>query len=118
MDAETVGDLTILEAIGTLEAAGFKAGFHVVPGGSEPLVACDSCGVTMAATAIEVLQLFRLEGDSDPADEAVVAGVRCLACGCRGTLVATYGPMADPADADVVAALVDSRRRPSGSLPT
>jgi hypothetical protein len=105
-------EMTLVEAMASLEAAGFQADFHVVAG-AEPLVKCGSCGVTMAPTEIEVVQVLRLEGESDPAEEVMVAGVRCVACGCRGVLVASYGPMADPADADVVAALAD----PRGGLP-
>lgn len=99
-----------------LEADGFTADFHVVAG-PEPLVRCGSCGVTMAPTAIEVVRVLRIEGESDPADEIIVAGVCCVACGCRGVLVAGYGPMADPTDSDVVAALADARRGEEGSPP-
>jgi hypothetical protein len=109
MAAEAVPGLTLLEATKTLEAEGFSADFHVVSD-PEPLVRCSSCGTTMAPGAIEVLRLLRIEGESDPADEAMVAGVRCVACGCRGVLVVAYGPIADAAEAAVGAALVDARR--------
>jgi hypothetical protein len=109
-------EMTLLEAMASLEAAGFGADFHVVAG-PEPLVKCGTCGVTTAPGAIEVLQVLRLEGESDPAEEVIVAGVRCVACGCRGVLVASYGPMADPADADVVAALANARTPPPDSPP-
>jgi hypothetical protein len=108
MAAEASGGLTLLEATEMLEADGFLADFHVVAG-PEPLVRCGACGVTMAPDTIEVVQVLRIEGESDPADEVIVAGVRCVACGCRGVLVASYGPMADPADAAVVTALADPR---------
>jgi hypothetical protein len=103
--------MTLVEAMARLEAAGFGADFHVVAG-PEPQVKCGSCGVTMAPTAIEVLHVLRLEGESDPAEEVMVAGVRCVACGCQGVLVASYGPMADPADSDVVATLANARTTP------
>jgi hypothetical protein len=109
MAAEASTGLTLLEAMAMLEADGFGADFHVVPG-PQPLVRCGSCGVTMAADTIEVVRVLRLEGESDPAEEVMVAGVRCVACGCRGVLVASYGPMADPADADVVTALADAQK--------
>ena len=111
MDVEAVPGLTLLEAMATLEADGFPADFHVVAE-PEPLVRCGTCGVTMAPTAIEVVRILRIEGESDPADENMVAGVRCVACGCRGTLVASYGPVADGADTDVVAALTTAEQPP------
>ncbi|MGH9040010.1 MAG: hypothetical protein ACRDZ3_07255 [Acidimicrobiia bacterium] len=110
MNSDATDGQTMLGAIKSLEAAGFTSSFHVVPG-AEPTVKCDTCGATMPAATIEILEIFRLEGESDPADEAIVAGVRCVSCGCRGVLVATYGPAADPADADTVVALTDHRRR-------
>ncbi|MGH9036215.1 MAG: hypothetical protein ACRD0O_10655 [Acidimicrobiia bacterium] len=107
-------EMTLVEAMARLEAEGFTADFHVVPG-AEPLVRCGTCGLTMAPKAIEVVHALRLEGESDPAEEVIVAGVRCVACGCRGVLVASYGPMADPADADVVAALSEVTTPPPGA---
>ena len=106
--------MTLVEAMATLEAEGFTADFHVAPG-AEPLVKCGTCGLTMTPKAVEVVHVLRLEGESDPAEEVMVAGVRCVACGCRGVLVASYGPMADPADADVVAALAEASSPPPGA---
>jgi hypothetical protein len=116
MAADAVPGLTLLEATATLEADGFLADFHVVSR-PEALVKCGSCGVTMSPRTIEVVRVLRVEGESDPADEAMVAGVRCVACGCRGVLIATYGPMADAADAEVVAALADAHPSTSGGVP-
>jgi hypothetical protein len=109
MAAYAVPGLTLLEATAMLEAEGFLADFHVVSS-PDVLVKCGSCGVTLSPRTIEVVRVLRIEGESDPADEAMVAGVRCVACGCRGVLIATYGPMADAADAEVVAALADAPR--------
>lgn len=106
--------MTLIEAMSRLEAEGFTADFHVAAA-AEPLVKCGTCGLTMAPKAIEVVQVLRLEGESDPAEEVMVAGVRCVACGCRGVLVASYGPMADPADSDVVAALAEVSTPPPGA---
>jgi hypothetical protein len=108
--AESVGDMTLLEAINDLQADGYTADFYVVVA-ARPLIRCARCGATMSPADAEVLRLVRLEGESDPADEAIVAGLRCAACGAAGVLVAMYGPMADGAEADVVVALVDARRR-------
>jgi hypothetical protein len=99
--------LTVLEAVAALRDRGFDTDFTVVRDG-DATVAC-GCGVQVPATSIEVIEVLRVEGESDPADEVIVAGVWCAACGARGVLVAGYGPMAERADADVVAALSRSR---------
>ncbi len=41
-------------------------------------------------------KVFRFEGDSDPADEAIVVGVFCSDCDARGIVVSAYGHGADP----------------------
>jgi ribosomal protein S27E len=113
---EAVPGLTLTEATAALEVDGFHADFHVVSD-PEPRVRCGSCGTTMSPRTIEVVRVLRIEGESDPADEAMVAGVRCVTCGCRGVLIATYGPAADAADAEVVAALADAPTRTAGGSP-
>lgn len=47
----------------------------------------------------------RVEGVSDPDDEAAVFGVTCLHGGARGVLVAAYGPTASADEATVLTAL-------------
>jgi len=101
-------ELTLVEALESLAAEGFAADFRVVAG-DRPMIRCSSCGVVISPEDAEVVRIIRLEGTSDPSEEVVVAGIRCSGCGSQGTLVATYGPIADGADADVVAALVDKR---------
>jgi hypothetical protein len=54
---------------------------------------------------------FRFEGPSDPADEAIVLGVRWSARGRKGVLVSAFGHEADPESAELLTALV----QPSGS---
>ena len=42
----------------------------------------------------EIVEVYRFEGDSDPADEAVVYGIASKT-GLKGVLVNGYGPSAD-----------------------
>jgi hypothetical protein len=104
--------LTLSDAMAQLVGNGFDADFGVVHDRDRPTIRCGRCRGEVAAAQATVLALHRIEGESDPADEAVVAGIRCEHCGACGVLVATYGPMADPADADVVTALTDAREQP------
>ena len=73
--SETVLKDTVLMAIDEINASGGVLGKKV-----EPVV---------------VDRFFRFEGPSDPADEAIVLGVHCSACGARGTIVSAFGPDAD-----------------------
>lgn len=90
--------LTILESIEHLRAEGFGGDFFV----REEGVACGRCGHSHGVDELHVVSVLRVEGASDPADEAIVIGLQCSACDTRGVLVAGYGPTADPGEAAVV----------------
>jgi len=49
---------------------------------------------------------YRFEGNSDPADEAIVLGVACPGLGRRGVLVAGFGPSMEPEHVAVLHALL------------
>ena len=100
-------EITVTEAVSTLEQQGYTGQFCVVEG--PPGLVCGHCHHRASPDQAEVVELFRFEGESDPADEAVVAGLRCTSCGRLGILTAAYGMSADPAEADVLALLGDAR---------
>ena len=104
-------DWGVAAAIALLEGRGFAGGFHVASSPPAALV-CGGCGHRVPPAEAEVVELFRFEGVSDPDDQALVAGVRCRICGYAGTFVAAYGPDAGGAEAEVIAGLADTRRRP------
>lgn len=68
-------------------------------------VRCIACGVTSPPAAVELHELRRLEGASDPSDMLAVAALTCPNCGTGGTLVLNYGPEATPGDGEVLAGL-------------
>ena len=102
-------ELSMTDAVADLEARGYRGQFKVVEG--PPGLVCGHCGHRVIPEQAQVEEIFRFEGESDPADEAVVAALRCSVCGHLGTLVAAYGMSADPAEADVLVALADVRPR-------
>ena len=81
---------------------GFTEDFFAEEGGN---VRCGSCDDVVPAGELEVEELRRMEGASDPADMAVVLAATCPKCGAKGTMVVMFGPEAGAADADVLAAL-------------
>ncbi len=105
-DPEVKGESTILEVVAHYEAKGFSGQFSTEPQAS---VQCLTCRDSSPAEQVPLLATHRLEGTSDPGEEAVVVGLECPACGGLGTLVLPYGPGASPEDAQVLAALLDDR---------
>jgi hypothetical protein len=84
---------TVTDAVALLGREGYGDDLHLDGEGLD----CSSCGTTHPTDLVEVDRVFRFEGPSDPADEAIVLGLRCPACGARGSLVSAFGPDADPA---------------------
>jgi hypothetical protein len=82
---------TVLEAIKWLEAEGYTASFEIVDG-----VHCGECHTTHPYERVLVDRVYRLEGASDPDEQAIVLGARCPNCAERGIIVSGYGPSADP----------------------
>ena len=64
-------------------------------------------------------EIVRFEGESDPADEAVLFALRSRDQRMRATFVATYGPSADPISGPLIKRLdtepLSSPRRRMGS---
>lgn len=89
---------TVTEAVRVLESEGYRGDFHVHAGSVE----CRSCGRHHAAADVVVRRVFRFEGPTDPADEAIVLGVECPRCGYRATVVSAFGPDADQGLLDLV----------------
>ncbi|HEV8296689.1 MAG TPA: hypothetical protein VGQ20_05330 [Acidimicrobiales bacterium] len=83
---------TVTEAIRLLERDGYRSDFSI----DTLTVRCAECDHAHEAVQLRVLRTFRFEGVTDPADEAIVLGVECAACGVRGIVVSAYGPDADP----------------------
>jgi hypothetical protein len=97
-----VEETTVLEEIAALRARGYTADFSAAPRGQ---LRCGACGSTHPASDAVIESTARFEGSSNPDDEAVVFGLRCLTCGVRGVFVAAYGPTASAEEAAVVTAL-------------
>jgi hypothetical protein len=87
---------TVTEALEQLAREGYEEDLQLGADG----LSCSSCGTEHPTDLVEVDRVFRFEGPSDPADEAIVLGLRCPACGAKGALVSAFGPDADPALAD------------------
>src|SRR5262245_60291741 len=103
---------TLGAAIVRLERAGYADELRARPDGFlEPRT-----NRIHAPEALIVDEIVRFEGESDPADEAVLYALRASDGSARGTFVATFGPSADPVAAELIRRLaVDVRTRQPGA---
>ena len=103
---------TLAEAMQRYEGLGFRGQFAVRGGGR---LHCLSCGRELAARQMHLQAMHRLEGASDPDEEAAVAALECGSCGTKGTVVLSFGPAGSLDDRQVLAAL-DDRRNSEGPV--
>src|ERR1700712_1735664 len=93
---------TLTDVSRQLDDQGFDGQFRAQP---DAQIECLTCHRATSATDLDANDMRRLEGESDPADMAMVIALRCPACGTGGTLIVNYGPDASAEEADVLAAL-------------
>lgn len=93
---------TVDVELADLRRAGATGRFSAAAGAA---VSCDRCGARSPARACEVIDLRRVEDDSDPTSMAAVVSLACPVCHHRGALVLGYGPAACAKDQDTIAAL-------------
>ena len=86
---------TISEAIEQLKKQGFTLDFNL----KENSLKVDE--QEYSADEFEIVDLYRYEGPSDPADEATVYGI-VSATGIKGTLVTGYGDNSDTVSAQLL----------------
>lgn len=96
----------IPEILREYEAKGFTGQFSVR---EAAMMHCHGCSEDSPAAQVPVEAMHRLEGNTDPEDEAIVLALECPACGAWGTAVLPYGPASGPEDAAVLAELMDDR---------
>jgi hypothetical protein len=106
MAGTPTGATTLLEAIGRLRDMGYGGDLFIT---EEGMVRCGSCHHDTAPEALDLRHLVRLEGASDPSDEAAVLALVCRECGAQGTAIVRYGPEASPQDAEVLRVVEDHR---------
>lgn len=88
---------TLTEALTSLKSRGFTLDFNL----SANQIACTSANLQLSPKQFEVVEYHRFEGDSDPADMAIVYGIESHD-GKKGVLVNGYGATSDTIDADLV----------------
>ncbi|NUY79631.1 hypothetical protein HUK80_01890 [Flavobacterium sp. MAH-1] len=79
---------TVLEAITILREQGYGHDFTVYDGKLK------ADGRFFCPDELEITDVYRYEGDTDPADEAIVFALSAQ-CGLKGILVAGYGADTD-----------------------
>ena len=81
---------TVSEAVNGLKQRGYTIDFNLMVEG----IICHDTPVALMPSEFEITEVHRFEGNSDPADEAVVFAIESK-YGHKGVLVNGYGPSAE-----------------------
>jgi hypothetical protein len=88
---------TVTEAIKGLKQRGYSIDFNL----EFDKISCPDIPVSLAPSEFEITEMYRFEGNSDPADEAVVYAIESKH-GQKGVLVNGYGISADSLGAEMM----------------
>jgi len=88
---------TVSEAVKDLRLRGYQIDFNL----EYDCISCHKTPVSLLPTEFEIVEMYRFEGNSDPADEAIVYGIASKH-GHKGILVNGYGISADAVSDDMV----------------
>jgi hypothetical protein len=93
---------TVTEAVNGLKKRGFSLDFNL----KENCLVCHEHKFDPAD--FEIVEVYRFEGNTDPADEAVVYAIQSVD-GQKGVLVSGYGPSADTMSSEMAKKLQINR---------
>jgi|SRR5579862_8308114 len=96
MCAETLSDV-----VDRLTASGYTDDFRAEADGLRAMPS----GCVHTPETLDIDEVVRFEGLTNPDDEAIVFALRCRTHGTKGTYVTSYGPQMVSCDADMVAGL-------------
>ena len=88
---------TITEAVNGLKKRGYTIDFNIE---ADRLI-CKETALSLSPVEFDIAEVYRFEGDSDPADEAIVYAIESKH-GQKGILVNGFGPSADAVGEEMV----------------
>jgi len=88
---------TLSEAVNGLKKRGYTIDFNL----DFDCITCHKTPISLTPSEFEITEVYRFEGNSDPADEAVVYAIESKD-GQKGVLVNGFGISADDASDEMV----------------
>ena len=92
---------TVTEAVSGLKKRGYTIDFNR----EYDCITCHTTPLSLKPNEFEITEVYRFEGNSDPADEAVVYAIESKH-GEKGILVDGFGPSSDAASETLIEKLV------------
>ena len=89
---------TVVAALAGLKAKGFTLDFNL----AFDKIICNENGVCLNPNEFEIIEVYRFEGDTNPADEDIVYGIESKDGSIKGSLTSAYGVYADTVSAEMI----------------
>ena len=100
---------TVSEAVNDLTARGYVTNFDIHA--EKEVLICDKLSVCLSPDEFTVDEVYRFEGSTDPADEAVVYAISASEYHIKGILVDAFGPYSDTNTSKVIQILNERLKR-------
>ena len=81
---------TVTDAVSGLKSRGYTVDFNL----EQNCIKCERPALALKPSDFHITEVYRFEGESDPADEAVVYAIESKT-GEKGVLVNGFGPSSD-----------------------
>lgn len=94
---------TVSEALNDLAKRGFTHDFNIHE--EADCLICTNTMTQLSPEEFEIVETYRFEGDTDPADEMIVFAISSIKHNLKGVLLNAYGVYADGATSKIVAML-------------
>ncbi len=89
---------TMVEALNDLKARGFTLDFNL----AKDSLHNSTHDITLHPDDFEIVELYRFEGPSDPADNSIVYGIQSDRYSIKGVLVDAYGVYSNEISEDLL----------------
>ncbi len=92
---------TVTEAVNDLVKRGYDKNFVA----GKDCLNCDDHNISLSPKDFRIDEVYRFEGDTDPADETIVYAISSLDNKTKGILVNAYGAYSDTFSNEMIAKL-------------
>ena len=89
---------TVVAALAGLKARGYTLDFNI----AFDKIICHENGLCLNPNEFEITQVYRFEGDTNPADEDIVYAIESKDGSVKGSMTSAYGLYADAASTEMI----------------
>lgn len=98
---------TVVAALSGLKAKGYSLDFNI----AFDKIICNENDLCLNPNEFEITEVYRFEGDTNPADEDIVYAIESRDGSIKGSLTSAYGMYADTVNTEMLQKLTINHRQ-------